>query len=82
MLQVLLVAYTLLAVGAGLIGGKVQAGYCLYGTTTWLVESAYPPLVYYTFLHDHLADEEQVDMDYYSEMRESGYLEDDSDDVF
>lgn len=63
-------------VGAVLIGSHVVAGYCVYGAATWLYYALYPPLVYVTFLAEFFADE-QLDLDlmYYSEMREAGFLE-------
>ena len=65
-------------VGAVLIGSHVGSGlgYCVYGAANWLYYAAYPPLVYATFLAEFFADE-QLDLDlmYYSEMREAGFLE-------
>jgi hypothetical protein len=73
----LLLVYTCLAVGAILIGSKLLAGYCIYGIANWLYYAAYPPVVYLTFLADFFADD-QLDMDllYYSEMRDAGCFED------
>jgi hypothetical protein len=73
----LLPLYLLLATGAALVGSKVLAGYCVYGLANWLYYAAYPPLLYYTFLADFFADD-QLDMDllYYSEMRDAGCFED------
>lgn len=73
----LLGLYITMAVGSILVGSKVIGGYCVYGTAIWLYYSCYPPLVYFTFLQDFFSDE-QLDMDllYYSEMREAGVFDD------
>lgn len=73
----LLGLYVTMAVGSILVGSKVVGGYCVYGTAIWLYYSCYPPLVYFTFLQDFFSDE-QLDMDllYYSEMREAGVFDD------
>lgn len=73
----LLGLYTTMAVGSILVGSKVVGGYCVYGVGVWLYYSAYPPLVYFTFLQDFFSDE-QLDMDllYYSEMRDAGVFDD------
>lgn len=73
----LLGMYTTMTVGSILVGSKVVGGYCVYGVGVWLYYSAYPPLVYFTFLQDFLSDE-QLDMDllYYSEMRDAGVFDD------
>jgi hypothetical protein len=73
----LLGLYITMAVGSILVGSKVVGGYCVYGTAIWLYYSCYPPLVYFTFLQDFFSDE-QLDMDllYYSEMRDAGVFDD------
>ena len=73
----LLLVYLCMAVGSILIGSKLLAGYCIYGIANWLYYAAYPPLLYLTFLADFFADD-QLDMDllYYSEMRDAGCFED------
>jgi hypothetical protein len=76
-LQVLLALNVVSVVGSVLIGCHVVAGYCVYGAASCLYYGAYPPLVYATFLAEFFADE-QLDLDlmYYSEMHEAGFLED------
>jgi hypothetical protein len=74
----LLVLYITMAVGSILVGCKITAGYCVYGIAIWLYYATYPPLLYYTFLADFFADEQlDVDMLYYSEMRDAGCFDDD-----
>eukprot|EP00878_Enallax_costatus_P021178 GHUV01022413.1.p1 GENE.GHUV01022413.1~~GHUV01022413.1.p1 ORF type:complete len:233 (+),score=63.99 GHUV01022413.1:191-889(+) len=79
----LLMLYITMVVGAALVGSKVVAGYCVFGTGMWLYYASYPPLVYITFLADFFADE-QLDMDmlYYSEMRDAGCFDDAYDESF
>lgn len=75
----LLLLYLLMAVGAILIGSKVLSGYCLYGIANWLYYAVYPPLLYYTFLAEFFSDERlDLDLMYYSEMRDAGCFEEDS----
>lgn len=63
--------------GSILIGSGVVAGYCVYGVASFLYYAAYPPLLYWTFLAEFFADDElDLELMYYSEMREAGYIED------
>lgn len=79
----LLLLYISMAAGAILVGSEVVAGYCVFGTATWLYYSFYPPLVYITFLAEFFADEQlDIDMLYYSEMRDAGCFDDNYDDSF
>lgn len=73
----LLGLYITMAVGSILVGSKVVGGYCVYGSAMWVYYSLYPPLVYFTFLQDFFSDD-QLDMDllYYSEMRDAGVFDD------
>jgi hypothetical protein len=73
----LLGLYITMTVGSILVGSKVVGGYCVYGSAMWLYYSCYPPLVYWTFLKDFFSDDE-LDMDllYYSEMRDAGVFDD------
>eukprot|EP00879_Flechtneria_rotunda_P031093 GHRR01033937.1.p1 GENE.GHRR01033937.1~~GHRR01033937.1.p1 ORF type:complete len:253 (+),score=57.96 GHRR01033937.1:385-1143(+) len=78
-----LAVYITMSVGSILIGCKVVAGYCVFGTAVWLYYAAYPPLVYITFLADFFADEQlDLDMLYYSEMREAGCFDDAYEETF
>lgn len=66
----------LAAFGALLLGCKVVQGYCIYSMAEFLYYAAFPILIYVTFLSEFFqtsADDE--DLAFYSEMRESGYLE-------
>lgn len=79
----LLAVYTTLAVGSILVGSKVVAGYCVYGSAMWLYYASYPPLMYFTFLAEFFADEQlDVDLLYYSEMRDAGCFDDAYEDSF
>lgn len=79
----MLFLYITMAVGAILVGSKVVAGYCVFGTAMWLYYSFYPPLVYITFLAEFFADQQlDIDMLYYSEMRDAGCFDDAYDDSF
>lgn len=63
--------------GSILIGSHVAAGYCVYGVASFLYYAAYPPLLYWTFLAEFFADDElDLELMYYSEMRDAGYFED------
>ncbi|CAL5227660.1 g10667 [Coccomyxa viridis] len=75
---VLVVVNVLAALGAILLGSKIEAGYCVYGLASFLYYSIYPPLLYITFLAEFFSDDEGLDMDmmYYSEMKDAGYFED------
>jgi len=65
--------------GSIFIGSHVAAGYCVYGVASFLYYAAYPPLLYWTFLAEFFADDElDLELRYYSEMREAGYFEDNS----
>lgn len=65
--------------GSIFIGSHVTAGYCVYGVASFLYYAAYPPLLYWTFLAEFFADDElDLELRYYSEMREAGYFEDNS----
>lgn len=65
--------------GSILIGSNARAGYCVYGVASFLYYAAYPPLLYWTFLAEFFADDElDLELMYYSEMREAGYFEDTS----
>lgn len=73
----LLLLNVMAMVGAILIGSKVVSGYCVYGVATWLYYALYPPLLYVTFLAEFFADDQlDIDMMYYSEMREAGCFDD------
>lgn len=73
----LLLGYLTMGVGSLLIGAKVAAGYCVYGSAMWLYYAAYPALVYLTFLAEFFSDEQlDIDMMYYSEMRDAGCFDD------
>jgi hypothetical protein len=79
--RALLAAYALMALGALLIGCRQLAGYCIYGAASWAYYAAYPPLLYATFLSEFFADEAlDLDLAYYSEMRDAGLLDDVDDD--
>jgi hypothetical protein len=72
----LLGVYTCMAVGAALIGSQVVPGYCLYGVGTWLYFSCLGPLVYVAFLAEFFSDDGlDVDLLYYSEMRDAGVFD-------
>mmetsp|Transcript_26055 Transcript_26055/g.49209 ORF Transcript_26055/g.49209 Transcript_26055/m.49209 type:complete len:317 (-) Transcript_26055:268-1218(-) len=60
-----------------LSAGRVQ-GYCVFGFCTWVYCTFYPPGVYITFISGLLQDEEvlELESEYYSEMRDAGYFED------
>jgi hypothetical protein len=80
-LQALLVVYACMAAGSLLIGAQVLAGYCVYGAATFLYFGAYAPLLYATFLAEFFSDEQlDIDMLYYSEMRDAGMLGDEQPD--
>lgn len=73
----LLAVYVVMAVGAILIGSKLLAGYCIYGAANFIYYACYAPLLYWTFLAEFFSDE-QMDLDlmYYSEMRDAGWFDD------
>ena len=76
--RILLVLNITGALGSLLIGSKVVEGYCVYGVASWLYYAAYPVLLYVTFLGEFFADNQlDLDMMYYSEMREAGFLQED-----
>lgn len=80
-LQALLLVYACMALGSVLIGAKLLAGYCVYGAATFLYYAAYAPLLYATFLAEFFSDEQlDIDMLYYSEMRDAGMLSDEQPD--
>ncbi|CAL8462360.1 g1893 [Coccomyxa elongata] len=69
----------LAGLGSILLGSVVVGGYCVYGLATFLYYAIYPPLLYLTFLSEFFGSNEELDMDlmYYSEMKEAGYFEED-----
>jgi len=69
--------------GALLLGSKVASGYCVYGFSTYLYQSFYPPLLYITFLSEFFQDDDMdLDLMYYSEMKDAGYFDEYADDVY
>eukprot|EP00882_Tetradesmus_deserticola_P007373 GHRQ01007767.1.p1 GENE.GHRQ01007767.1~~GHRQ01007767.1.p1 ORF type:complete len:287 (+),score=72.61 GHRQ01007767.1:345-1205(+) len=79
----MLMLYTTVTVGSILVGSKLMAGYCVFGVASWLYYASYPVLVYVTFLAEFFADEQlDIDLLYYSEMREAGCFDDAYDDSF
>ncbi|EIE24097.1 hypothetical protein COCSUDRAFT_23261 [Coccomyxa subellipsoidea C-169] len=76
---VLFALNVLAGLGSILLGSGVIGGYCVYGLATFLYYAIYPPLLYLTFLSEFFWSNEELDMDlmYYSEMKEAGYFEED-----
>lgn len=76
----LLALNSALAVGAALVGLGMTGGYCVVGVSDWAYHSLYPWLVYATFLADFLSENGSLELDllYYSEMREGGCFDEDS----
>ena len=67
------------AVGAIMIGKHAAAGYCVFGVTNMLYYTSYAPLLYFTFLASFFqSDEVDLENYYYSEMREAGFLDNDT----
>jgi len=62
--------------GALALVGGAGGGYCLYGGANLVYYAAYPPLLYVTFLQDFLAEDGEVDEEYYSELRDAGFFDD------
>lgn len=75
--MVLFVLNVLAAVGSTMLGSGVSAGYCVYGISSFAYYALYPPLLYFTFLAEFFQDAEMdLDLMYYSEMRDAGYFDD------
>ena len=63
------------AAGAALLLARASAGYCLAGAATAAYFGLAPAAVYAAFLSDFFRDASlDVDLAYYSEMRDAGYL--------
>jgi hypothetical protein len=71
--EVVLCVYVSFVVGCILVGMQVGAGYCLVAATMLVYYALYHTLLYVTFVAEFFADD-QLDLDllYYSEMREAG----------
>lgn len=74
----ILLVFNLCAVlGSILVGSKVVSGYCLYGFAHFLYYVVFAPLLYITFLAEFFTDTEtDMDLLYYSEMKDAGYFDD------
>lgn len=71
------------SIGAGLIGRGAASGFCLYGATQAAYFAGYAPLLYATFLASFFRnDDVDLDLYYYSEMSEAGFLDGAADDPF
>ena len=71
--RALLLLYGISALGSVMIASKLTWGYCVYAVSGWTYFALYPPLLYLTFLQEFFADNGlDLDMMYYSEMREAG----------
>mmetsp|Transcript_15989 Transcript_15989/g.44611 ORF Transcript_15989/g.44611 Transcript_15989/m.44611 type:complete len:304 (-) Transcript_15989:306-1217(-) len=80
---VLAMMYFLGFLGALLLASKVKNGYCVYGVASYLYQSFYPPLLYLTFLAEFFhVDDMDLDLMYYSEMKDAGYFDEYAEDIY
>jgi len=69
--------------GALLLTCGVVNGYCVYGVASYVYQSFYPPLLYVTFLSEFFHDDDlDLDLMYYSEMKDAGYFDEYAEDIY
>ncbi|KAK9808438.1 hypothetical protein WJX73_005892 [Symbiochloris irregularis] len=74
---VLFVLNAVAAIGALQLGFGYSSGYCVYGAASWCYYAIFPLLLYMTFLAEFFLDDSlSMDLMYYSEMKDAGYLDD------